>query len=75
MCHVPYDFPADIYCLGRVFSDMLSETACLEWWLEKPIGDKERFLKRWPDGSDPHSSREIILIWGGMVKLSMDNYL
>jgi len=51
---VPYDFPADVFSLGLVFADMLSEASCLEWLIAaKPTVDKERFLKRWPAGASP----------------------
>jgi predicted Ser/Thr protein kinase len=51
---VPYEFPADVYSMGLVFVDMLSETSCLEWAMAgRPAADKERFVKKWPPGTGP----------------------
>lgn len=51
---VPYDFPADMYSFGLIVFDMLSDKSCCEWCMaNKPASDKERFLKRWPDGARP----------------------
>lgn len=51
---VPYDFPADVYSLGLVFADMLSQKSCLEWMIAGiPSVDQKRFVKRWPAGAMP----------------------
>lgn len=58
-----YEFPADIYALGLIFRDMLSDTSCLEWMIARaPPVDRERFMKRWPAGTFPAKKTHNILV-------------
>jgi len=59
---VPYDFPADVYSLGLILKDMLSDKSCLEWFIVgRPACEQERFLKRWPAGVTPGQKTTAIM--------------
>jgi len=62
--HAPsgmYDFPADVFSLGLILRDMLSESTCMEWRLDIPVAAAERFQKWWPVGTSPGKQTETIL--------------
>jgi len=64
---VPYDFPADVYSMGLVFADMLSDKTCLEWFMGgRPECEQERFRKKWPVGFAPQKYKSVAII--GMQK-------
>jgi serine/threonine protein kinase len=57
-----YDFPADVYALGLIFADMLSDKCCGEWVFFKiPPADKDRFMKRWPAGALPGKKSQSVV--------------
>lgn len=56
-----YDFPADVFSLGLVFRDMLSESTCMEWDPDMPVAAAGRFQKWWPIDTHPGKKTEAIL--------------
>ncbi|CAK9046008.1 unnamed protein product [Durusdinium trenchii] len=65
---LPYDFPADVYSLGCILTDMMDKEFCCSWYAKAMPGNHEKMRKRWPDGSTPHRfSRELKELQGRML--------
>eukprot|EP00930_Biecheleria_cincta_P085365 TRINITY_DN74760_c0_g1_i1.p1 TRINITY_DN74760_c0_g1~~TRINITY_DN74760_c0_g1_i1.p1 ORF type:complete len:651 (+),score=136.12 TRINITY_DN74760_c0_g1_i1:207-1955(+) len=65
---VPYEFPADVYSLGLVFTDMLEPSYCCKWYVEN-MSDKEKMRKKWPPGSAPPKfSKELMQLQSDMIQ-------
>jgi len=59
---IPYDFPADVFSLGRVVADMCDEERLAHWALEKTSpADRERHRKLWPSNVSPHRMSQGLL--------------
>lgn len=50
---LPYDFPADIYSLGCILTDLMDKSFCCSWYAKATPGTHEKMRKRWPDGATP----------------------
>jgi len=65
---LPYDFPADVYSLGCILTDMMDKAFCCSWYAKAMQGNHEKMRKRWPEGCVPHHfSRELKEMQGKMI--------
>ncbi|CAJ1404932.1 unnamed protein product [Effrenium voratum] len=65
---LPYDFPADVYSLGCILTDMMDHNYCCSWYAQAAPGGCEKMRKRWPEGtSAPDFSTELKQLQGAMI--------
>jgi len=65
---LPYDFPADVYSLGCILTDMMDKAYCCSWYAKVLQGNNEKMRKRWPEGCVPHHfSKELKEMQGAMI--------
>lgn len=65
---LPYDFPADIYSLGCILTDLMDKSFCCSWYAKATPGTHEKMRKRWPDGAThPKFSAPLKELQGSMI--------
>eukprot|EP00435_Cladocopium_sp_Y103_P006877 s142_g2.t1 len=72
---LPYDFPADVYSLGCILTDLMDKAFCCSWYAKAMQGNHEKMRKRKMIGQAPGLRPSCYQICKDLLSLADENVL